>query len=178
MASFMNYFGGRKDSKQVTRDAIVGLRQQQAMLEKKEEYLIKKMEEELKKAKANAVSNKAGMYPWLYLLAESLYWSTLISGNRGPATKEGHGNRARSNWWNALATREPDQHTRIGEHQRGDNDGYEERQRGTEGDPWQDVSTYPSRHQGLTNAGIVKCQAGPGCGRSDGIDSGTNRNCG
>ena len=62
MASFMNYFGGRKDSKQVARDAIVGLRQQQAMLEKKEEYLIKKMDEELKKAKANAVSNKAGMF--------------------------------------------------------------------------------------------------------------------
>jgi len=58
MASFMNYFGGRKDTKQATRDAIVGLRQQQAMLEKKEEYLIKKMDEELKKAKANAVSNK------------------------------------------------------------------------------------------------------------------------
>jgi len=58
MASFMSYWG-RKDSKQVARDAIVGLRQQQAMLEKKEEYLIKKMEEELKKAKANAVSNKS-----------------------------------------------------------------------------------------------------------------------
>jgi len=59
MSGFMSYFGGRKDSKQVTRDAIVGLREQLVMLEKKEEYLIKKIEEELKKAKSNAVSNKA-----------------------------------------------------------------------------------------------------------------------
>jgi len=38
----------------------VTLRQQLAMLEKKEEYLLKKIDEELKKAKANAVSNKPG----------------------------------------------------------------------------------------------------------------------
>lgn len=61
MASFMSYFGGRKDPKQITRDAIVGLRQQLALLEKKEEYLIKKIEEEHKKAKSNAVSNKSGI---------------------------------------------------------------------------------------------------------------------
>lgn len=52
-------FGGRKDPKQSARDAIVGLRQQLQMIEKKEEYLQKRMDEELKKAKANAVSNKA-----------------------------------------------------------------------------------------------------------------------
>lgn len=60
MASFMSYFGaGRKDPKQTARDAIVGLRQQLQMIEKKEEYLQKKIEEETKKARANAVSNKA-----------------------------------------------------------------------------------------------------------------------
>ncbi|CAA7259716.1 unnamed protein product [Cyclocybe aegerita] len=60
MASFMSYFGaGRKDPKQTARDAIVGLRQQLQMIEKKEEYLQKKIEEETKKAKANAVTNKA-----------------------------------------------------------------------------------------------------------------------
>jgi charged multivesicular body protein 4A/B len=62
MASFMSLFGGRRDPKQSTRDAIVNLRQQLQMLEKKEEFLNKKIEEELKKAKANAVTNKAGMY--------------------------------------------------------------------------------------------------------------------
>jgi len=60
MASFMSYFGaGRKDPKQTARDAIVGLRQQLQMIEKKEEYLQRKIEEETKKARANAVSNKA-----------------------------------------------------------------------------------------------------------------------
>jgi len=58
MASFMSYFGGRRDPKQSARDAIVTLRQQLQMIEKKEEYLQKKIDEEVKKAKANAVSNK------------------------------------------------------------------------------------------------------------------------
>ena len=60
MAGFMSYFGGRRDAKQSSRDAIVTLRQQLQMIEKKEEYLQKKMDEEMKKAKADAVSNKAG----------------------------------------------------------------------------------------------------------------------
>ncbi|KAG7097014.1 ESCRT-III subunit protein snf7 [Marasmius oreades] len=59
MASFMSMFGGRKDPKQSARDAIVGLRQQLQMIEKKEEYLQKKIDEEHAKARANAVSNKA-----------------------------------------------------------------------------------------------------------------------
>jgi charged multivesicular body protein 4 len=60
MSGFMSYFGGRRDPKQSAREAIVGLRQQLQMIEKKEEYLQKKIEEDLKKAKANAVSNKSG----------------------------------------------------------------------------------------------------------------------
>ena len=62
MASFMSYFGGRRDPKQTARDAIVTLRQQLQMIEKKEEYLQKKIDEEVKKAKANAVANKAGVW--------------------------------------------------------------------------------------------------------------------
>ncbi|KAG8901525.1 ESCRT-III subunit protein snf7 [Tulasnella sp. 417] len=58
MSGWMSYFGGRKDPKATTREAIVTLRQQLQMLEKKEEYLLKKIDEELKKAKANAISNK------------------------------------------------------------------------------------------------------------------------
>lgn len=61
MASFMSYFGARRDPKQSARDAIVGLRQQLQMIEKKEEYLQKKIDEEMKKARANAVSNKPGL---------------------------------------------------------------------------------------------------------------------
>jgi len=59
MAGFMASLWGRKDAQQVSRDAIVGLRQQLQMIEKKEEYTQKKVEEELAKAKANAVTNKA-----------------------------------------------------------------------------------------------------------------------
>ncbi|KAI0089157.1 vacuolar-sorting protein SNF7 [Irpex rosettiformis] len=58
MAGFMSYFGGRRDAKQSSRDAIVTLRQQLQMLEKKEEHLQKRIDEDLKKAKANAVANK------------------------------------------------------------------------------------------------------------------------
>lgn len=63
MAGIMSYFGGRRDPKQSSRDAIVTLRQQLQMVEKKEEYLQKKIEEELRKARANAVSNKQGASP-------------------------------------------------------------------------------------------------------------------
>lgn len=58
MSGWMSYFTGRKDTRESARDAIVGLRQQLLMLEKKEEFLQKKIEEEMKKAKANATGNK------------------------------------------------------------------------------------------------------------------------
>ncbi|KAF8165392.1 Snf7-domain-containing protein [Crassisporium funariophilum] len=58
MASFMSYFGARRDPKQTARDAIVNLRQQLQMIAKKEEYLQKKIDEETQKARANAVSNR------------------------------------------------------------------------------------------------------------------------
>jgi charged multivesicular body protein 4A/B len=58
MASWMSYITGRRDTKASARDAIVTLRQQLGMLEKKEEYLQKKIDDEVRKAKANAVSNK------------------------------------------------------------------------------------------------------------------------
>ena len=60
MNTFMSYFGGRKDPKQSTREAIVTLRQQLQMLEKKEEHLQRKIDDELKTAKTNAVKNKNG----------------------------------------------------------------------------------------------------------------------
>lgn len=67
MAGFMSYFGGRRDPKQSSRDAIVTLRQQLQMIEKKGEYLQKKIDEETKTARANAVTNKtgaSGMHVW------------------------------------------------------------------------------------------------------------------
>lgn len=60
MSGWMSYFTGRKDTREQARDSIVTLRQQLLMIEKKEEHLQKKIEEELKKAKANAATNKRG----------------------------------------------------------------------------------------------------------------------
>lgn len=62
MASFMSYFGGRKDAKQATRDAIVTLRQQLQMQDKKEKYLEEKIAKDLKIARENAVSNRNGSF--------------------------------------------------------------------------------------------------------------------
>ncbi|KAL5636219.1 hypothetical protein ACGC1H_004887 [Rhizoctonia solani] len=58
MSGWMSYFTGRKDTRQTARDAIVNTRQHLAVLDKKEENLQRKIDEELKKAKANAVNNK------------------------------------------------------------------------------------------------------------------------
>lgn len=59
MSGWMSYLVGSRKSKQDgARDAIVGLRTQLLMLEKKEEHLNKKIEDEMKKARANASSNK------------------------------------------------------------------------------------------------------------------------
>lgn len=62
MSGWMTYFTGTRDTKKPAREAIITLRTNLQVLEKKEEYLQKKIEEELKKAKANAVSNKSSTF--------------------------------------------------------------------------------------------------------------------
>jgi charged multivesicular body protein 4A/B len=56
----MNMLGARTDTKQTATHAIVGLREQLAMLDKKEEHLSRLIVEQHNKAKKNAVTNKAG----------------------------------------------------------------------------------------------------------------------
>jgi len=56
MAGYLGSLWGRKNTQDVSKDAIVGLRQQLQMIEKKEEYTQKKIDEEM--AKANSVTNK------------------------------------------------------------------------------------------------------------------------
>lgn len=73
MASWMSYITGRRDTKASARDAIVTLRQQLGMLEKKEEYLQKKIDDEVRKARANAVSNKGCEYTNMMLIACHLF---------------------------------------------------------------------------------------------------------
>jgi hypothetical protein len=56
----MRYFTGKRDPKQTARDAIVALREQLMMIEKREEYLQRQIAQDIAKAKANVVSNKSG----------------------------------------------------------------------------------------------------------------------
>ncbi|CAO1630186.1 unnamed protein product [Parajaminaea phylloscopi] len=58
MSSWTSWLVGKRDNTNAARDAIVGLRQQLLMLEKKEEHLNKKIADETKKAKANVTTNK------------------------------------------------------------------------------------------------------------------------
>jgi len=94
MASFMSYFGARKDPKASARDAIVTLRQQLQMIEKKEDYLQKKIDDELKKAKANAVSNKPGM-SWVVAGRFQQSAKLYTSGHCGVEAQESERTRAR-----------------------------------------------------------------------------------
>jgi charged multivesicular body protein 4 len=54
----MNYFGGRRDPKQSAREAIVSLREQLLMNEKKEDLLKKKIDAAQKTAAENAIKDK------------------------------------------------------------------------------------------------------------------------
>ncbi|CAO1625390.1 unnamed protein product [Jaminaea pallidilutea] len=58
MSSWTSWLVGKRDNTNAARDAIVGLRQQLLMLDKKEEHLNKKIADETKKAKANVTTNK------------------------------------------------------------------------------------------------------------------------
>lgn len=56
----MNMLGARKDTKQTATEAIIGIREQLAMIDKKEEHLTRLIDEQHTKAKKNATTNKAG----------------------------------------------------------------------------------------------------------------------
>lgn len=63
MSSWTSLLLGRRDNPNAPKEAIVGLRQQLLMLDKKEEHLNKKIADETRKAKANVTTNKRGVYP-------------------------------------------------------------------------------------------------------------------
>lgn len=62
MSGWMSYLTGRGSgsSRNETREAVVSLREHLLMLDKKEEHLTKKIDEEMRKAKAHATSNPRG----------------------------------------------------------------------------------------------------------------------
>ena len=63
MSVFSKWFGGGKGDKALSAgEAIQNLRDTEEMLMKKQDFLEKKIESEIKLAKANATKNKRGMY--------------------------------------------------------------------------------------------------------------------
>jgi len=60
--SWLSWVGGKRDNKNAARDAIIGLREQLHLITKKEEHLQTKIDDELRKAKANVTTNKRGMW--------------------------------------------------------------------------------------------------------------------
>jgi len=58
MSSWMSWFAGAKDTKKPAREAIIKLRQNLQLLERKEEHLQKQVDDQHAKAKANAVTNQ------------------------------------------------------------------------------------------------------------------------
>ena len=161
MAGFMSYFGGRRDPKQSSRDAIVTLRQQLQMIEKKEDYLQKKIDEEMKKAKANAVSNKAGelllglspparrvfgfscstsacppclrLYLCALVARLTIMAAIWYSCDGCIATEEGDGAGARAVAEHPLPARDASQHARVRQLQCREHGGDEEGRRCTQG---------------------------------------------
>lgn len=60
--SWFSWFSGKRSNKDSARDAIIGLREQLHLINKKEEHLLSKIESEHQKAKANVTSNKRGAH--------------------------------------------------------------------------------------------------------------------
>lgn len=121
MASIMSYFG-RRDTKQSAREAIVGLRQQLQMIEKKEDHLQKKIDQELKIAKANAVSNKPRKLRWMVRM---LAFDPSSSGDLCVEAEARERDPTGTTAGTADATRNASQHPGISQSERG-NDGRNE----------------------------------------------------
>lgn len=62
MSGFMKLFGGSKGKPPNTQEAIQKLRETTEMLQKKSDYLEKKIEDEIKTAKRHGTKNRKCMY--------------------------------------------------------------------------------------------------------------------
>ena len=58
MAGWFSWISGKRDNKNSARDAIIGLREQLHLMAKKEEHLLTKIDDELRKAKEHVTNNK------------------------------------------------------------------------------------------------------------------------
>lgn len=60
MSSWISWFTGTRDTKKPAREAIIRLRQNLQLLERKEQHLQTQIDEQHNKARTNAVSNPEG----------------------------------------------------------------------------------------------------------------------
>ena len=89
MSGWMSYFTGTRDTKKPAREAIIKLRQNLQLLEKKGDHLQKQIDEQHNIARTNAVGNQDGM--WLMCVARygELLTDITISGKSGVEAEEG-----------------------------------------------------------------------------------------
>lgn len=67
MSFFSKMFGGKKETPMTTGEAIQNLRETENMLIKKQEFLEKKIEQEITIAKTNGTKNKRGMSSYAFI---------------------------------------------------------------------------------------------------------------
>jgi hypothetical protein len=104
MSGLMGSLLGKRDPKQQATQAIVGLREQLAMIDKKEEHLDRRIEEETNTAKALLADNKRRKLCPLCLEAGALIRVRAFLYSRGNGSakeKEGIRSVKRSNEWDA-----------------------------------------------------------------------------
>lgn len=73
MSFFKNIFGGKKETILTTSEAIQKLRETEEMLIKKQEFLEKKIDQEIEIAKNNVKKNKRGI-----MLLLALNWKNMV----------------------------------------------------------------------------------------------------
>lgn len=66
MSFFSKMFGGKKETSMTTGEAIQNLRETEGMLIKKQEFLEKKIVQELETAKKNGTKNKRGIHTFVH----------------------------------------------------------------------------------------------------------------
>lgn len=72
--SWTSWFTGTRDTKKPAREAIIRLRQNLQLLERKEQHLQTQIDEQQNKARQNAVSNPEGKLTTTYSLSSVWPW--------------------------------------------------------------------------------------------------------
>ena len=87
MAGWFSWISGRRDNKNSARDAIIGLREQLHLMAKKEEHLLTKIDDELRKAKEHVTNNKRAAQA--ALRQKKMYETCLLYTSPSPRDQRG-----------------------------------------------------------------------------------------